>query len=198
MHIFQISFYLAREDKKMFLTLTQLLLIIFAVVCAFLLMIFFFFGVIVRNVNIRRKNEIETFNAVLQTQEHERKRIAVDLHDEIGPLLSGVKLQIGTFGLIEDKNQLREAITETSGEFDRAMREIRNAIANLSPTRLRQIGLIQTISQFGKTIESKGTIQFHVDAGTFSAVRPMEESAEINNYRRNLSITLSNIPIVPK
>src|SRR6195952_1443814 len=36
----------------------------------------------------------ERIQAEIDTLENERKRIAADLHDELGPLLSAVKLQI--------------------------------------------------------------------------------------------------------
>ncbi|MFN9582745.1 MAG: hypothetical protein ACK566_08790, partial [Bacteroidota bacterium] len=39
------------------------------------------------------RKEIETMNAVIETQENERKRIAADLHDHVGSLLASVKLQ---------------------------------------------------------------------------------------------------------
>jgi len=158
-----------------------MLAIVAVVAFAFLLLVFFFFGVVIRNINLRRKKEIETFNAVLQAQERERKRIAVDMHDEIGPLLSAVKLQIGAFGLIEDKTQLRRAIDETSREFDNAIREVRNAIANLAPTGLSRNGLLPTIRQFGNTIESKGNINFRISADELPG--KMNEAAEINIYR---------------
>jgi len=36
----------------------------------------------------------EKIQAEIVTLEHERKRIASDLHDELGPLLSSVRMQI--------------------------------------------------------------------------------------------------------
>jgi signal transduction histidine kinase len=62
--------------------------LIFIVATAILMLLLFFIVVLILNIRIRKQKEIEKLNAVITTQENERKRIAEDLHDEIGPMLS--------------------------------------------------------------------------------------------------------------
>ena len=44
----------------------------------------------------RRKTERRFLSAIIQTEEAERTRIAKDLHDGMGPLLSAVKMSVST------------------------------------------------------------------------------------------------------
>ena len=54
-----------------------------------------------RYINLQK----ERIHAEIIIQENERKRIATDLHDSIGPLLSSVKLQINSIDVANDEDQ---------------------------------------------------------------------------------------------
>jgi len=94
-----------------------------------------------------------TLQAVVEGQEHERSRIAKDLHDGVGQMLSVVK--IGVSGVQEQltatiaatelphattvaiANQLRESIKL----LDNAVQEVRMVSHQLMPVALKQLGL---------------------------------------------------------
>ena len=44
--------------------------------------------------------------AEITTLEKERKRIATDLHDELGPMLAAVKLKINSFELTDEDDKI--------------------------------------------------------------------------------------------
>ena len=71
------------------------------------MLLLFFIIMIVLNVKIRKQKEIEKLNAILTTQENERKRIAEDMHDDIGPMLSAIKLQINSFTSVPLKEEFK-------------------------------------------------------------------------------------------
>ncbi len=54
--------------------------------------------------------------AEIETLEAERKRIATDLHDEIGPVLSAVKLQINHLEPVEEQEQM--VLQKSSSQID--------------------------------------------------------------------------------
>ena len=83
---------------------------------------------------------------VISAQEMERKRLARELHDGVGQLLSGVKFRLeslpGTMGL----NAKAAAEIRKVDEFlDRAIAEIRRVSHNLMPSELEDLGLEQAL-----------------------------------------------------
>src|SRR4030095_7257445 len=102
----------------MVLSKEEYLYLIGIVALGFVLLLAFFIIVMFRNIKIRKQSEIEKLNAVILTEENERSRIAEDMHDEIGPMLSAIKLQINAFGSSQSKQELAEAIAQTSVHLD--------------------------------------------------------------------------------
>ena len=64
------------------------------------------------NVKIKKQKEIEKLNAVIATQENERKRIGEDMHDEMGPMLAVIKLQINTFASYLSKEEFENILIQ--------------------------------------------------------------------------------------
>lgn len=88
----------------------------------------------------------EKIRAEIDTLENERKRIASDLHDELGPLLSAVKLQINNLDSQDaDDKRLIEKSSQHIDTIIRRMREISN---NLMPNTLIRKGLVKAIEEF--------------------------------------------------
>jgi signal transduction histidine kinase len=94
------------------------------------------------------RKEIETMNAVIETQENERKRIAADLHDHVGSLLASVKLQFkGVQSAIgESEPQLIEKLQQASGMLDSATNDIRRISHNLDSDVLNRFGLAAALN----------------------------------------------------
>ncbi len=108
----------------------------------------FFFVIVIINyyrANARKQNEI--FNAVFETQANERKRISEDLHDELGPLLSGIKIRVGTLRDIHDTGAKEAMISETESSLDKAVQEVRVITRNLMPRHLEEHGLIAELEE---------------------------------------------------
>jgi signal transduction histidine kinase len=65
--------------------------------------------------------------AEITTLEKERARIASDLHDELGPILSAVKFKINSLDIHNDEDQnLLDKSNKNIDEIIRRMREISN------------------------------------------------------------------------
>src|SRR6478609_1946704 len=65
----------------------------------------------------------ERIRAEIDTLENERKRIAADLHDELGPLLSSVKLQINSRETTDPADLL--VVEKTSRYIDSIITKLR-------------------------------------------------------------------------
>ncbi|HSH50593.1 MAG TPA: histidine kinase, partial [Bacteroidales bacterium] len=61
----------------------------------------------------RKNEEKKVLNAIMMTEEKERKRFAKDLHDGLGPLLSTVKISISALLKLEKDPQNIEMIKNT-------------------------------------------------------------------------------------
>jgi signal transduction histidine kinase/predicted ATPase len=94
--------------------------------------------------------------ALVQTQDNERKRIASDLHDSLGSLLSTVKLRFN--GLQEDfekkisakVSRYRDAIRM----LDEAIDELRRISHNMLPVSLSRFGLQAALETFVEQINA--------------------------------------------
>lgn len=119
-------------------------------------------------------------NTLIDMQENERKRIAGDMHDQIGPMLSAVKLKINTLKLIDNHNELELLVNEITNNMDTVIRDVRQIVRNLSPTNLEKHGLVQAIEDFKSVIE-KNHIRFEfIQEGMENG---MKENARMNIYR---------------
>jgi signal transduction histidine kinase len=78
--------------------------------------------------------------------EKERSRIAADLHDDLGPLLSAIKFRINSVDTLsaEDKNE----IVVSSGLLDDSISRLKEISNDLLPTALIRKGLIEAIQEF--------------------------------------------------
>ena len=88
----------------------------------------------------------EKIRAEIDTLEKERRRIASDLHDELGPLLSAVKLQINSLNTTDPSDE--ELIAKSSTHLDSIIRKLREISNNLMPNTLVRKGLQRAITEF--------------------------------------------------
>ncbi len=104
----------------------------------------------------------ERIYAEITVQENERKRIATDLHDSIGPMLSAVKLNISSIELADAGDQ--EVILKSSRYLDEIIGSMREISYNLLPNTLQRKGLVEAVKEFIAQINHKSvvSIQFFV------------------------------------
>lgn len=92
----------------------------------------------------------ERFLAEITMQENERRRIANDLHDSIGPMLSSVKLNINSIEVKDDADNL---IVEKAGRhLDEIIKNMRQISYNLLPNTLERKGLLEALREFTDNI----------------------------------------------
>ncbi|MDH6252434.1 two-component system NarL family sensor kinase [Chryseobacterium sp. H1D6B] len=90
--------------------------------------------------DIRQKEELTLTKAILESEERERERIARDLHDGLGGMLAGVKINLSSWS----SNYFKEENTEFSKilqQLDRSVGELRYVARNLMPESLLNFGL---------------------------------------------------------
>lgn len=109
------------------------------------------------------QEQTETLKRLVTVQDHERKRIAADLHDNIGPLLAALKINFGRIVHTKDPALLNGVVVKTEGIIDDSIAEIRNVAHNLMPKGLSSNGLISTLKEYLDSIQQlyNKQINFH-------------------------------------
>ena len=86
---------------------------------------------------------------LVRVREEERRRLRRDLHDGLGPVLTGVALMtdVAQNRMATDPAGAREALVQTRAELSRALDEIRRLVDELRPPVLDELGLVGSITQ---------------------------------------------------
>lgn len=89
------------------------------------------------------------------TREEERRRIARELHDELGQALTGIKLQLaGALGA-DDPARIAPALQRGIREIDAAMFAVHGMIHRLHPPILDDLGLLAALRMQGETFTKR-------------------------------------------
>jgi signal transduction histidine kinase/ligand-binding sensor domain-containing protein len=119
---------------------------------------------------------------LIESQEHERKRIAAELHDSLGQNLLIVK-NWALVGLNAQAagNSTHEHLTEISETTSLALDEVREIAHNLRPYQLERLGLTNTIEFMLHQVKTSSDIEFTVELENVDGLLAPE--SEINLYR---------------
>lgn len=136
----------------------------------------------------QRISELETEKQLLATQsllkgqEDERSRLAKDLHDGLGGLLSGVKLQLGAMkgNLILTEENAR-AFNNALNKLDESISEMRRVAHNMMPEALLNMGLKQALQDFCDGLAESQN--FSITCEFYGLEQRMAPSVEIVLYR---------------
>jgi signal transduction histidine kinase len=102
----------------------------------------------------------ERILAEIVMQENERKRIANDLHDSLGPLLSTVKLNINSITVAGEEE--KEIIEKAGKHLDTIIKTIRQISNNLLPNTLDRKGLKEAIREFAHQVTYKNGLKIEI------------------------------------
>ena len=136
-----------------------------------------------RNLQQQKITELEkeklllATQSILKGQEEERSRLAKDLHDGLGGLLSGVKLQLGAMkGNLILSEEHGRIFNNALGKLDESISEMRRVAHNMMPEALMNLGLPQALQDYcdGLSASQSFTIntEFH---GLGERLKPADE-----------------------
>ena len=116
------------------------------------------------NEQLRAKNrEIE--DALLTGQTQERKRVAADLHDNLGGLISAIRMSLSALNpghLNEREQQVYQNLLHMTKE---AYAEVRHLSHNLQPDELEKQGLGYALNRLFDKLNQNQPVQFQVELG---------------------------------
>lgn len=133
-------------------------------------------------IELEKDKKLLTINAMLKGQEDERSRIAKELHDGIGSLLSGTKM---SFTNVKEQIELtpeKKAMFERSvSMLDNTIGDLRKVAQNLMPETLVKFGLVDALRDFCNSMQTLPSVKilFH----QFGINRRLDSVTEVNIYR---------------
>lgn len=125
-----------------------------------IILVYFLYSIIQQH---KRKRLLQQAHMkdMLTAIEDERIRIANDLHDDINPVLSAIKLQINTLDMVDEKS--KDKLKQTNQHIDDMIHNIRSISYNLMPNLLIRKKLITAIQEFVHQMNQVQTMKIQFD-----------------------------------
>lgn len=123
----------------------------------------------------RTQQKSEQIRAVISSQEEERKRFAMDLHDDFGQMLSALRIQ---------SNQAVKVSTtrdQINGQLDQMYRSLKVIAFNLMPQTLDKRGLSDAVSELCLQLNNMGKIRFSYHE--YDAEDHLDDQQKVAIYR---------------
>ncbi len=141
-----------------------------------IVIIFFIYSIIKQQRKVLKWQQAR-IAAEINTLEAERKRIAGDLHDELGPMLSAIKLQINH---LEPEDETENAVLEKSSkQIDGIIQRFREISYDLLPNTLVRKGFINATHEYISKLKILHPLVIDFNTCDFS----LKPEQEVNLYR---------------
>ena len=135
------------------------------------------------DLTLMKRVEAAALNAMLEGQESERRRLAKDIHDGIGPLLSALRLNIENVHhrIPEGDPKLEKSVENVTELLHIISQEIRNVSHALMPSVLLDFGLISALETLCQLADEGG--QVHVTFFHSGLHKRLDQNTELSLYR---------------
>jgi signal transduction histidine kinase len=131
---------------------------------------------------LEKEKQLAAVDAILKGQEEERSRLAKDLHDGLGGMLSGVKLSFNNMKenmILDADNTLQ--FERSINQLDSTIAELRKVAHNLMPEALAKFGLKTAVEDFCSNLQQASGIKIiYQQTGE---ERELPGIANVNTYR---------------
>lgn len=155
-------------------------------------------------VNELKRNDAQekTLNAVIVAQESQRQKIAKELHDGLGPLLSTAQMSISAIKPSDDFQ--KEIVANAENAISLALKAVKSTSGALSSHVLENFGITSAISSVIKTIDplKRINIKFYTNIATRRFVGSHElivyriVTELLNNSLKHSQADLVNLDLV--
>lgn len=105
----------------------------------------------------------QLLHQVITAQEEERARIAYELHDEVGQLLTAIRLSMDGLPPGSLDQEAARQVANVQSLIDEAMRDLRRLISGLRPGVIDQLGLVAALREVAGQILAPLEIVVEID-----------------------------------
>lgn len=118
---------------------------------------------------------------ILEGQEEERKRISQEIHDGIGQMLTGLKLNLE--GITpSDSPHMKKRIRDTKDLMKSVIKEVRRVSFNLTPSSLVDFGITPAMKKISQEVTALSNTVVEFDNKT-NFINRLDKNVETNLYR---------------
>ena len=134
---------------------------------------------IIRDISDRREMEKMILLTTIEAEERERRRLAADLHDDIGPLLASLKMYVSVLQqrLLNTPNS--EVLDIIQNLIKSSIENVRTISNNISPHLIERFGLIPAVKAEIENIKMLVPVDFKTNASSYK----FDKQVEIIIYR---------------
>jgi len=131
---------------------------------------------------LRNKHQHELLRSSIEVQEAERKRIAQDMHDELGAVLSIARMQLVQIEQQQADNKiLCSSVQQVRTTTEAALASMRRLSHELMPPQLETFGLVKTLQTVCAQIATANDVSISL---TSPEILPgIPKSSELQLYR---------------
>jgi two-component system NarL family sensor kinase len=124
---------------------------------------------------IAEEQQLQLTQAAIESEEKERRRIASELHDDVGATLSSIRM------FLHKADTNPEMMQESKSMLDESIKKVRNISHRLQPDILHTLGLQAALQSFAETITKGGSLA--VTYTSNAAIPKLKENVELTVYR---------------
>ncbi len=129
---------------------------------------------------LRKENTIMNLSSMIEGQHAERKRIAQDLHDGLGALLSSAKLQLSNVKSEITKLEEMAVFSNAENLIDNAYQEVRRISHDMMPGALVNLGLLAAVEDLADQINESNKLL--IQAQWYTDDSDMDEKTKVSLY----------------
>ncbi|MFL9484898.1 sensor histidine kinase [Chitinophagaceae bacterium LWZ2-11] len=126
----------------------------------------------------------ELLQAIISSEEKERRRIGMDLHDDVGSALSSLRMVIESFiSRAGDEPESASFSKQSKSIIDRVITDVRNISHNLSPLTKGAYSFIDAIEDLCENMNLSGKINVQLTFNTNDSLTLLNETTALALYR---------------
>lgn len=155
---------------------------IFVLLAAIFIILIISLLLILRLMNSLIRTNRELLRNTMEVEQSERRRIAMDLHDGLGAMLSSVGLYSKILEKeFKDNQQASSNLNQITNLSNQALQTVSEVINNLNPSILKRHNIVESLERLCSRINKVGSVNLHLEAGEFHG--QMDKSREVILYR---------------
>lgn len=130
--------------------------------------------------SLEQEQQLQVSNALLMGEERERSRMARDLHDGLGGMLAGIKLNLS--GMVYHYEQHRGSLElhPVIDQLDNSVKELRRIARNMMPESLLRSGLPSALKDLCESLTHPG---ISIILNAFNIQPHIPQQAQLTIYR---------------
>ncbi len=170
------------ELKELQIAQTQTLVVTISVIAILVVILIIFYSrqrrlkLLAQMAQEKEQLQKDRFRVVIDTEEKERMRVARELHDGLGQMLSTVRLFVSDMADTDENPKVERSLKALDSTID----EVRNISHNMMPIKLMELGLPAALEDMAKRVNESSKLNMVIEN---AALLSFGETESIALYR---------------